>query len=65
MCRDDVRIALDQLVDYFVTHEPGHPGPIFLRRLQRMLGASFEDLMQELFPDAGQLMAKLNRPVNG
>jgi type VI secretion system protein ImpA len=62
-CRDDARDTLEQLIQYFLQQEPGHPAPIFLRRVERMLGASFENLMQELFPDASQLVAKLERPL--
>lgn len=62
--REEVQAALVEIIQYFREHEPGHPAPIFLQRIQRMLGASFEDLLQELFPDASQLVAKLERPAS-
>jgi type VI secretion system protein ImpA len=60
--RSDVSQMLARLVMYFQTHEPSHPAPIFLQRVQRMLGANFEELMDELYPDAQQLIAKIERP---
>jgi type VI secretion system protein ImpA len=61
--RDEVQRTLGELIDYFKTHEPGHPAPLFLTRVQRMMGASFEDLMRELYQDAPQLVAKLDKPA--
>ena len=60
--RDEVRLHLDRIIGYFKDHEPGHPAPIFLMRIQRMLGANFQELMSELYPDAKSLLAKLERP---
>jgi type VI secretion system protein ImpA len=59
---DEVRRHLEIIIEYFVSHEPGHPAPIFLRRVQRMLGAPFDELMAELYPDAKNLISKLERP---
>jgi len=56
---------LSRMVAYFQAHEPSHPAPIFLNRVQRMLGANFETLMDELYPEADQLIAKLERPKAG
>jgi type VI secretion system protein ImpA len=60
--RSEVSDMLTKLIDYFQTNEPSHPAPIFLNRVQRMLGANFHELMDELYPDANQLIAKLERP---
>ncbi len=60
--RSDVSAMLTRIIAYFQTHEPSHPAPIFLNRVQRMLGANFEELMDELYPDARQLIAKIERP---
>lgn len=60
--REDLESALDCINHYFLQHEPGHPAPLFIARIKRMLGASFEDLLQELYPDAAQLLARLERP---
>lgn len=61
--RQQARVTLEELIRYFQVHEPGHPAPIFLQRVQRMLGASFEGLLQELYLDADQLLSKLERPA--
>ena len=63
--RSDVSDMLSRMVAYFQAHEPSHPAPIFLNRVQRMLGANFETLMDELYPEADQLIAKLERPKAG
>ena len=60
--REDVQQTLAGLIAYFKEHEPGHPAPLLLQRVQRMLGASFEELMGELYADASQLLARLQRP---
>nr|WP_256252416.1 type VI secretion system ImpA family N-terminal domain-containing protein [Burkholderia ubonensis] len=59
--RGDVGTAIERIVEYFRSYEPSHPAPIFLARIQRMLGAGFEDVMAELFPEAESLVAKLGR----
>jgi len=60
--RNDVKQMLTFMIAYFQANEPSHPAPIFLNRVQRMLGANFEELMDELYPDAQQLIAKIERP---
>jgi type VI secretion system protein ImpA len=60
--RNDVKNMLTQMIAYFQANEPSHPAPIFLNRVQRMLGANFEELLDELYPDAQQLIAKIERP---
>ncbi|AOJ04166.1 ImpA [Burkholderia mayonis] len=60
--RQEVGVALERIVEYFRVHEPSHPAPIFLSRIQRMLGAGFEEVMAELYPEAVSLVAQLNRP---
>ncbi|AOJ07440.1 ImpA family type VI secretion system protein [Burkholderia mayonis] len=60
--RQEVGVALERIVEYFRVHEPSHPAPIFLSRIQRMLGAGFEEVMAELYPEAASLVAQLNRP---
>ncbi len=60
--REDVASVLESLIRYFQQEEPGHPAPIFLERVQRMLGASFQDIMKELYADAPQLVSRIERP---
>jgi type VI secretion system protein ImpA len=61
--RKDVEAALDRIVEYFLLHEPSHPAPIFLSRVRRMLGAGFEEVMAELYPEGAALAAQLGRPA--
>jgi type VI secretion system protein ImpA len=60
--REEVQQSLSGLISYFKEHEPGHPAPLLLLRVQRMLGASFEELMTELYADAKQLVARIEKP---
>ena len=60
--RQEVGAALDRIVEYFRVQEPSHPAPIFLSRIQRMLGVGFEEVMAELYPEAASLVAQLSRP---
>lgn len=60
--REDALRSLDALLKYFVLHEPGHPAPLLLARVQRMVGASFESLMNELYQDGPKLVQLINTP---
>lgn len=60
--RADVQQALAAVIAYFRENEPGHPAPLLLQRVQRMLGASFEELMGELYVDAEHLIARIEKP---
>lgn len=60
--REDVQRTLAALIDYFKENEPSHPAPLLLLRVQRMLGVSFEELMNELYSDANQLVARIEKP---
>ncbi|CAI1707816.1 Uncharacterized protein conserved in bacteria [Serratia ficaria] len=50
--RQDAILLLDKVIDYFKTYEPSHPAPIFIRRSQKMIGMEFEEIVEELMPDA-------------
>jgi type VI secretion system protein ImpA len=60
--RDDVAKVITSMMKYFQEHEPGHPAPILLERVQRMLGASFQEILKELYQDAPQLVSRIERP---
>lgn len=60
--REDAQRCLEALIKYFSVHEPGHPAPLFLARVQRMLGASFESLMNELYQEGPKLVQLINTP---
>jgi len=46
----DVSRRIDELCDYYARHEPSSPVPLLLRRAQRLIGMSFEDLLKDLAP---------------
>ena len=60
--REEVLHTLSGLIAYFREHEPGHPAPLLLQRVQRMVGASFETILAELYADAEQLVARVEKP---
>ena len=60
--RHEVNKMLNQIISYFENQEPSHPAPIFIKRVQRMLGADFRTLMDELYVDANQLIEKIEKP---
>lgn len=46
----DVVRRIDEICDYYARAEPSSPVPLLLRRAQRLVGLSFEDLMHDLAP---------------
>jgi type VI secretion system protein ImpA len=48
--RADVKAALDRIINYYARHEPSSPLPIILRRAQRLVGAEFLDIINDLAP---------------
>ncbi len=50
--RQDAILMMNNIIGYFKLHEPGHPAPIFIRRAQKLIGMEFEDIIDELMPDA-------------
>lgn len=62
--REEVRVVLAALERYYHEHESGHPAPIFIQRLQRMVDMSFELLMRELFSESDRLLDRLVKPAS-
>ncbi len=62
--RDEVRLVLAALERYYREYESGHPAPIFIQRLQRMVDMSFELLVKELFPESERLLGQLVKPAS-
>lgn len=56
--REDVITQLEEIINYFKIHEPGHPAPIFIRRVQKMIGMDFESIITELIPEASPALSK-------
>ena len=50
VCRDDVTRLLDRICAYYEKNEPASPLPLLLRRCQRLVSASFLDIIRDLAP---------------
>lgn len=48
----DVVMMLGKICDYYERKEPSSPIPMLLRRVERLVGKSFVDLVRDLSPDA-------------
>lgn len=48
--RDDALLALEKVCHYFDVHEPSHPAPMLLRRVQQTVPLNFHELLQDLAP---------------
>lgn len=50
--RQDAYQALAIARQYFERHEPSHPAPLLIRRIERLSGLGFAEILAELTPDA-------------
>ncbi|MDR2208882.1 MAG: type VI secretion system protein TssA, partial [Azoarcus sp.] len=50
--RTDACKALTLAREYFERHEPSHPAPLLIRRIERLCGSDFLAIIQELMPEA-------------
>ncbi len=50
--RRDVVRSLDKICDYYTMNEPSSPIPLLLRRAQRLVEASFMEILQDMVPDS-------------
>lgn len=55
--RQEAILLLDKVIDYFKTYEPSHPAPIFIRRSQKLIGMEFEEIVEDLIPEAMAALA--------
>jgi type VI secretion system protein ImpA len=58
--RGDVGLALEKMCRYFDEHEMGHPAPLLLRRVQRLLTLDFYELVRDIAPEALQQVELLS-----
>ncbi|WP_067703815.1 type VI secretion system protein TssA [Erwinia sp. ErVv1] len=49
--RADAQMMLEKVKQYFVQHEPSHPAPLMIDRVQRMIEMDFMDIIRDLAPD--------------
>ncbi|EFE95115.1 type VI secretion system protein TssA [Serratia odorifera] len=63
--RDDAQLMLDKVKNYFQRHEPSHPAPLMIDRVQRLIALDFLQIVRDLAPDGlNQLETILGRPDN-
>lgn len=49
--RDDAQLMLEKVKQYFTQHEPSHPAPLMIERVQRMVEMDFMEIIRDLAPD--------------
>lgn len=49
--RADAQLMLEKVKHYFVRHEPSHPAPLMIERVQRMVELDFMEIIRDLAPD--------------
>jgi type VI secretion system protein ImpA len=49
--REEALQALKRVQEYFRNHEPSHPAPLMLERVQRMISMDFLQILQDMAPD--------------
>ncbi|MDC9592076.1 type VI secretion system protein TssA [Xenorhabdus sp. IM139775] len=63
--RDEARMLLEKAKNYFLIHEPSHPAPLMITRIQRLIDRGFIDIVYDLAPDGlNQLEIILGRLDN-
>ncbi|AHG20849.1 hypothetical protein Z042_15480 [Chania multitudinisentens RB-25] len=63
--REDARLMLDKVKHYFSLHEPSHPAPLMIDRVQRLITLDFMQIIRDLAPDGlNQLENVLGMPSN-
>lgn len=49
--RADAQLMLEKVKQYFIQHEPSHPAPLMIDRVQRLIELDFMDIIRDLAPD--------------
>ncbi|CAD6081331.1 type VI secretion system protein TssA [Escherichia coli] len=50
--RAEVQQILEKVKQYFAQHEPSHPAPLMIERVQRLIELDFMDIIRDLAPDS-------------
>lgn len=50
--REDVQLLLEKIYVYFEKHEPSHPAPLFIRRIQKLMNLNFYEIMKDISPES-------------
>ncbi|WP_193089834.1 type VI secretion system protein TssA [Advenella sp. FME57] len=48
--RDEAMVALEKISSYFEIHEPSHPAPFLIRRVQQTIPLNFHEMLKNLTP---------------
>lgn len=57
--RDDALLMLDRVKNYFRSHEPSHPAPLLIERVQRLIAQDFIEIVRDLAPDGLQQLENI------
>lgn len=49
--RTEAQLMLEKAKQYFARHEPSHPAPLMIERVQRLIELNFMDIIRDLAPD--------------
>ncbi len=49
--RADAQLMLEKARQYFAQHEPSHPAPLMIDRVQKLIELNFMDIIRDLAPD--------------
>ncbi len=49
--RADAQLMLEKAKQYFAQHEPSHPAPLMIDRVQKLIELNFMDIIRDLAPD--------------
>lgn len=50
--REDAEFLLEKICKYFKKHEPSHPAPLFIRRIQKLMNLNFYEIMRDISPES-------------
>lgn len=57
--RQDVLLALDKVVQYYVKNEPSSPVPLLINRAKRLVSMGFFEIIQDMTPEAIPTLSKI------
>lgn len=63
--REDAEFLLEKICLYFEKHEPSHPAPLFIRRIQKLMNLNFYEIMRDISPESlDRLDTLVGQPVS-
>jgi type VI secretion system protein ImpA len=57
--RADAQLMLEKVKLYFAQHEPSHPAPLMIDRVQRLIELDFMAIVRDLAPDGVQQLENI------